>query len=232
MNGPRIMFTIPVLGGIPVTETITTTWLIILLLSCFAYFGTRNFEKLPKGLQNFVELIVDAVNKLVKQTMGEDKVGFAPYIGSIFLFLICANLVGLLGIRPPTADLNTTVGMALITFILVQFNGIRVKGLKGYLKGFLDPLPFLLPLNVIGELANPISLSFRLFGNIAGGMVITTLLYGFLSFLTTRFIGISIPILQVGIPAVLHIYFDLFTGVLQAFIFVMLTMVFISMAMD
>ncbi|OPJ55265.1 F0F1 ATP synthase subunit A [Alkalithermobacter paradoxus] len=232
MNGPKIMFTLPIFGGIPVTETITTSWIIIIFLTLFAYFGTKNFEKLPKGIQSFVELIVDAVNSLVKQTMGEDKVEFAPYIGSIFLFLICANLVGLLGLRPPTADLNTTVGMALMTFILVQLNGIRVKGLKGYLKGFLDPLPFLLPLNIIGELANPVSLSFRLFGNIAGGMVITSLLYGFLSFLSARFLGLSIPILQVGIPAVLHIYFDLFTGVLQAFIFVMLTMVFISIAMD
>ncbi len=225
MNGPKIMFTI---GGIPVTQTVTTSWLIMIALTLFAYFGTRKFDKLPRGLQNFVELLVDGIYTLVKQTMGEHNAKFAPYIGSLFLFFLCSNLMGLLGFRSPTADLNTTLGWALITFFMVQINGIKSKGIGGYLKGFLDPIPVMLPMNIIGELANPISLSFRPFGNIAGGMVIMVLLYRVLEFATMKAIGLSIPILQVGIPAVLHIYFDLFAGVLQAFIFVMLTMVFVS----
>jgi F-type H+-transporting ATPase subunit a len=115
----------------------------------------------------------------------------------------------------------------------VQVNGIRKKGFGSWLKGFAEPVPVILPLNIISEIANPISLSFRHFGNIAGGMVITSLLYGALSALTSAvFGGLTIPILQVGLPAFLSIYFDLFTSVMQAFIFSMLTMVFVSMAMD
>ncbi|SHJ85826.1 F0F1 ATP synthase subunit A [Tepidibacter formicigenes] len=230
MTGPKIMFTIPGLG-IPVSETVTTTWIIMIGLTLFAYFGTRKLEKVPKGFQNFVELIVDGLYSVVKQTMGEDKMRFAPYIGSLFLFFVCSNLIGLLGLRSPTTDLNTTLAWALITFFMVQYNGIKSKGLGGYLKGFLEPIPAMLPLNIVGELANPVSLSFRPFGNITGGMVIMMLLYQLLAYLS-GLIGIGIPILEVGIPAVLHIYFDLFSGVLQAFIFIMLTMVFISGAID
>ncbi len=109
--------------------------------------------------------------------------------------------------------------------------GIKSKGTGTYLKGFLEPFPALLPLNIIGELANPISLGFRLFGNIIGGLIIMNLLYGALAGLS-GYLGIPLPIFQAGIPAVLHIYFDLFAGLLQSFIFTMLTMVFVSMAMD
>ncbi|MCT4507606.1 MAG: F0F1 ATP synthase subunit A [Tepidibacter sp.] len=230
MNGPKIMFTIPN-TSIHVSETVTTTWIIMIGLTLFAYFGTRKFNKVPKGFQNFVELLVDGLYSIVKQTMGEDKMRFAPYIGSLFLFFMCSNLIGLLGLRSPTTDLNTTLAWAIITFGMVQYNGVKSKGLGGYLKGFLEPIPAMLPLNIVGELANPISLSFRPFGNITGGMVIMMLLYQLLAYLS-GLIGIGIPILQVGIPSVLHIYFDLFSGVLQAFIFIMLTMVFVSSAID
>lgn len=230
MNGPKIMFTIPN-TSIHVSETVTTTWIIMIGLTLFAYFGTKKFNKVPKGFQNFVELLVDGLYSIVKQTMGEDKMRFAPYIGSLFLFFMCSNLIGLLGLRSPTTDLNTTLAWAIITFAMVQYNGVKSKGLGGYLKGFLEPIPAMLPLNIVGELANPISLSFRPFGNITGGMVIMMLLYQLLAYLS-GLIGIGIPILQVGIPAVLHIYFDLFSGVLQAFIFIMLTMVFVSSAID
>ncbi|CAH2215010.1 F0F1 ATP synthase subunit A [Tepidibacter aestuarii] len=230
MNGPKIMFTIPGVN-IPVSETVTTTWLIMIGLTLFAYFGTRKFDKVPKGFQVFVESLVDGLYAIVKQTMGEDKMRFAPYIGSLFLFFMCSNLIGLLGLRSPTTDLNTTLAWALITFGMVQYNGVKSKGLGGYLKGFAEPIPAMLPLNIVGELANPISLSFRPFGNITGGMVIMMLLYQLLAYLS-GLIGIGIPILQVGIPSVLHIYFDLFSGVLQAFIFIMLTMVFVSGAID
>ena len=135
----------------------------------------------------------------------------------VCFYLFFSNLWGLLGMRPPTSDLSTTFAMALMTFLMVQYYGIKTGGIKNYLKGFLDPLPFLLPLNVIGELANPVSLSFRLFGNIVGGVIIMGLIYA------------ALPgLLQIGIPAVLHVYFDVFSGVLQAFIFVMLSMIFVS----
>ncbi|WP_099190047.1 F0F1 ATP synthase subunit A [Tepidibacter mesophilus] len=231
--GPKIIFTIPGLN-IPISETVTTTWAIMIVLTLFAYFGTRKLEKVPRGFQIIIEGIVGGLNGVVKQTMGEDKMRFAPYIGSLFLFFACSNLVTLTGLfgKSPTTDLNTTLAWALITFFMIHYNGVKSKGLGGYLKGFLDPMPAMLPLNIIGELATPISLSFRPFGNILGGSVIMALLYQFFGYLS-GLIGIEVfPILGVGIPAVLHIYFDLFSGVLQSFIFIMLTMVFVSNAID
>ncbi|RKD21981.1 ATP synthase F0 subcomplex A subunit [Caminicella sporogenes DSM 14501] len=228
--GPRVVFTIPG-TNIAVTETVTVTWFIMGLLALFSYFATRHFDKVPKKFQNFVEVLVEAVYNLTRQTMGENKMSFAPYMGTILIFLAIANIAGLFGLRPPTADVNTTLGLATITFFMIHLSGIKSKGIGGYLKGFLEPFPLLLPLNVIGELATPISLGFRLFGNIVGGFIIMNLLYGALGALSAK-LGIMVPIFQAGIPAPLHIYFDLFAGILQSFIFTMLTMVFVAMAMD
>jgi len=237
VNGPKILFNIPIFGGLPINETMVVSWLVMAVIILLAYLGTRKLERIPGKAQLVTEGYVSVVYSMVEQSMGKDKLGFAPYIGTLFAFSLFSSLSSLFGLRPPTADLNTTLGWALITFFLVQANGIRQKGLKGYLKGFMDPLPMLLPLNLISEISNPISLSFRHFGNIAGGMVITMLLYNFLAWLSSVVLGFipfidAIPLLQVGIPAVLSIYFDLFTSVLQAFIFCMLTMVFVAMAMD
>ncbi|QZY55521.1 F0F1 ATP synthase subunit A [Crassaminicella profunda] len=226
--GPKIVFEI---AGIPITETVTNTWIIMALLILFSFVATRKFEYMPRGLQNFVELLVDGIYKLTAQTMGKDKIGFAPYIGTLLIYLVCANLAGLFALRPPTADVNTTMGLALITFFMIHFFGMKKKGVGKYLKGFLDPIPIMLPMNIISELATPISLSFRLFGNIVGGLIIMSLLYGGLAGLGAK-IGLSMPIFQAAIPVPLHLYFDVFAGVLQSFIFSMLTMVFVSMAMD
>ncbi len=227
--GPNIVFTLP--GGIPVTETVTVTWFIMLVLAIFSYFASRNLKKVPSKFQSAVEVLVQSIYNLTKQTMGEDKIGFAPYMGTLLIFLAIANIAGLFGLRPPTADVNTTLGLAMITFVMIHGNGMKSKGVGEYLKGFLDPFPALLPLNVIGELATPISLGFRLFGNIVGGLIIMNLLYGALGTLSTS-LGINIPVFMTAIPAPLHIYFDLFAGILQSFIFTMLTMVFVAMAMD
>ncbi|SDJ89406.1 F0F1 ATP synthase subunit A [Natronincola ferrireducens] len=230
--GPKVIFEIPILGGIPITETVVNTWIIMIALTVLAILGGKTFKKVPRGKQNVVEVLVDAINKLTIQTMGEDKKFFGSYMGTLMIFLLFANLLGLLGLRPPTADINTTFALALLTFIMIHSFGVKRKGAGTYLKGFLEPMPFLLPLNIIGELATPISLSFRLFGNIVGGLIIMSLLYGGLIGLSSM-IGLGIfPIFQAGIPVVFHLYFDVFAGVLQSFIFVMLSMVFISIAMD
>jgi len=228
--GPRVVFEFG--NGIVITETVTVTWFIMFVLVVFSILATRNLQKVPKGMQIITEAIVDGINGLTKQTMGEHRINFAPYVGTLILFIMLANIAGLFGLRPPTADANTTLSLAIMTFFMIHGFGIISKGLGGYLKGFLEPMWFLLPLNIIGELATPISLGFRLFGNIVGGMIIMGLLYGALGGLTTFLFGINIPFLQVGIPAFLHIYFDLFAGLLQSFIFTMLTMVFVSIAMD
>lgn len=227
--GPIVVFEI---FGIPITQTVTTTWFIMAVLIVFAFVATRKLEKIPKGIQNIAEIIVDTINGLTKQTMGEANAGFAPYIGTLLMFLALANIAGLFGLRPPTADVNTTMGLAIMTFVMIHFFGAKAKGPINYLKGFFEPFALLLPLNIMGELATPISLSFRLFGNIVGGLIIMDLLYGALGGLGTKLIGINIPIFQVGLPVLLHIYFDMFAGILQSFIFTMLTMVFISIATE
>ncbi len=238
--GPRIVWDsgwkvpgLEFLGTFQITETVTITWLIMVGLIVFSMLSTRKLKKLPKRLQLVLEILVGAINNLTTQTMGEDKKKFAPYMGTLLLFLAVANLSGLIGLRPPTADVNTTIGLALITFTMIHVNGVRKKGVGKYLKGFTEPFIPLLPLNIIGELATPISLGFRLFGNIIGGLIIMNLIYGALAGLSSMIFGPSmLPIFQAGVPAVLHVYFDLFAGVLQSFIFTMLTMVYVAMAMD
>ena len=158
MNGPKILFEIPIFGGLPINQTMLSSWIVMATIIILAYLGTKKLEKIPGKAQLVAEGYVGAVYGLVEQTMGKDKLEFAPYIGTLFAFSFFSSMSSLVGLRPPTADLNTTLGWALITFFLVQGNGIRKKGVIGYLKGFLDPLPLLLPLNIISEIANPISL--------------------------------------------------------------------------
>lgn len=215
---PEVVFTFKFLGAtVEVTETVTVTWFIMLLLILFSWFAGKRLETVPKGFSNAVEILVETMDWLVKSTMGEKHRGFMPYIGTLVLYLVVANLIGLIALRPPTADLSTTLALSTITFALTQYYGIRSKGLLNYLKGFVEPIPIMLPMNIIGEIANPFSLAFRLFGNILGGSIIVALLYS------------VAPIL---VPVPLHLYFDVFAGVLQTFIFSMLTMTFIAMAMD
>ena len=222
MNGPQIVFSFTFLGEvIPVSQTVVTTWFIMLLLTIFSVTMGRKLKKEPTKRQAIAELIVDAIYDLTEQTMGKKFIKFAPYIGTILIFIGVCNISGLFGFRPPTADLNTTMALALMTFVIVHVTGIRMKGIGGYLKGFLEPMPFLLPLNILGEISTPISLSFRLFGNMVGGLIIMGLVYQMMGFVAL-----------IPIPAVLHMYFDLFAGLLQSFIFTMLTMVFISLAGD
>ena len=238
MNGPKILFELPILGGIPVTETIRNMWVIMAIIVGACIYLTRNLEVRPtKKRQIIAEKLVGMLNGFVNDTMGPGHDKFIPYIGALFTMSICGSLSSLFGVRPYTADLSVTLGWALVTFCMVQFTSIKTKGALGWLKGFLDPVPFMLPLNLVSEIANPISIAFRHFGNIAAGMVITSLLYGALAALSSFVLGFipnafinSIPIFQLGIPAVLSVYFDLFTSFLQAYIITMLTMVFVSSA--
>lgn len=204
-----------------VPDTIINVWLVVIALLVFGYIVKKKIEqadvdKAPSGFLNVVELIVESVEGLVVQNMGEAGKPFTPYILTLMAFLLIANLSGLIGLTPPTSDYSVTLTLALITFVLTQFFGIRTNGIGGYIKGFAEPMAFLTPLNILGELANPVSLSFRLFGNVLSGAIIMTLLYGALGYIA--------PL----ITPPLHAYFDLFSGVLQTFIFGMLTMIFIG----
>lgn len=205
-----------VILGVPITETYLVTWYVMIALIVFAIVATRNMKEVPTGVQNIAELIVETVNGLVKSTMGERHMHFAPYIGTVFMFVLLCNLSGMLGFRPPTADLNTTFALSMLTFFMVQYG--KITTLKGnYIKSYFEPIAILFPINIIGDVALPISLAFRLFGNLTGGMIIMALIYSALGWFAV-----------IPITSVLHIYFDLFSSVLQSFIFVMLTMVFVS----
>ncbi len=240
VHGPKILFEIPVLGGIKITETIVNAWIIMAVITLVCFFLGRNLKvRNPSKRQIVAEKAVTMITNLVKDVMGERNVGYAPYIGTLLMFSAVSSLSSLTGLRPPTADLATTLGWALVTFFMVQAVNIKHHGVGGWLKGFTKPIFVMTPMNIISELANPISMSFRHFGNIAAGMVITSLIYGALAALSSFILGwipnefiATIPIFQVGLPALLSIYFDLFTSCLQAYIFCMLTMVFVSGAQE
>ncbi len=236
VKGPEILFEIPVLGGIPITETIFNGWLVVAAISIVCFFLGRNLSvRNPSKRQIVAEKLVLTLSGLVENTMGKNNMFFLPYIGALFSYSILSSLSGLLGLRAPTGDINTTFGFALIAFFLIQFFNIKNKGVLGWLKGFAEPVAFLTPLNIISEIANPISMAFRHFGNIASGLVITGLIYGALAGLSKVVLGWipvigSIPFLQAGLPAILSIYFDVFTSFLQAYIISMLTMVYVGSA--
>lgn len=240
MEGPKIVFTIPIFGGIYITETIILGWIIIVLITSVCIWMTHGMKKIPtKKKQVVAELIVTTVNNLVKNSMGKHMMGYAPYIAALFSFSVCGSWIGLFGVRSMTADINVTMAWALITFGLITFNKFKSNGFLGYFKGYTEPVVFMTPLNIISEFATPLSMGFRHFGNVAGGMVITSLIYTALATLSkavhldfTLFGGLKLDVLAIGIPAVLSVYFDLFSGFMQGFIFIMLTMAFTGMAAE
>lgn len=167
----------------------------------------------PGGFQNAVELIVEMLDGMVHGSMGKNGIPYRNYIGTLFIFLLISNISGLLGLRPPTADYGVTFPLGVITFFIIQTNNIRYNKFGAFTELF-KPLPFLFPINLIGEIAVPFSLSLRLFGNVLSGTVIMALLYGLLSNVAIAW------------PGFLHIYFDIFSGAIQTYVFCMLTMVF------
>ncbi|MDO5560221.1 MAG: F0F1 ATP synthase subunit A [Oscillospiraceae bacterium] len=225
VTGPKISFEV---FGIKVTETVVISWIVMAIIIGLILFLTHNMSlKKPGKRQIIAEWIVTTFNNLVKDSMGKRNVHYAPYMTTIFMFSIFGSLISLIGLRPVTGDYNTTLAWALITFIMIQVCKIKNDGFIGYLKGFTQPIKLLTPLNIISEIATPVSMSFRHFGNIASGIVITQLLYYALT-AASNAIGLSFPVFAVAVPSVLSVYFDLFTGFMQAFIFTMLSMAYIG----
>jgi len=198
-----------------ITQTIVNTWLIMLFLIGLAVFlriKLRKMEEVPRGLQNVVELVIEASDGFVTSMAGEKARFVGGWFFVAFTFILVSNLSGVLGLRPPTADWATTMAMALCTFIIIQIAGMHGKGAR-YLLAFINPL------NIIGELARPVSLSLRLFGNVLAGLIIMTLLYT-LAPLPARIV----------LPVFLHVYFDVFMGFLQTYVFCALSEAFVSSA--
>ena len=283
VTGAFIYFTIPILGGIPITQTTVSSLIVAIVVILASIRLGKNLKKRPDGMQVLVEKGVTMLYDMVGESMGEHNLHWAPFIGTIFLSSILGSLIGMTGfLRSSTADLSCTLTWAVLVSLIIWYNGIRNNGFLGWLKGFTEPIVVMTPMNVISEIAQPVSMAFRHFGNVAGGGVITSILYVALSMLSTFVLGAianprivpavllavgaglfvlsrkrthkklhaavgvicavlglfgllqaiglleGVPVLALGIPAVLSCYFDIFSGFVQAYVFMLLTMVYIG----
>ncbi|MBR5267121.1 MAG: F0F1 ATP synthase subunit A [Lachnospiraceae bacterium] len=281
VTGAFVYFTIPIFGGIPITQTAVSSWIVTILLITACIKLGKNLQKRPTGVQVLVEKGVALIYDLTISAMGAHNADWAPLMGTIFLCSVGGSLIGLTGfLRSATADLSCTLVWALMVSVIIWYNNIKNNGVVGWLKGFAEPIAVMTPMNVISEIAQPISMAFRHFGNIAGGGVINSIIYTAFSMLSTLVLGLiasqgwlvgailmavgaalwivkkdklgfkifgavsfvlglfgilqamgilsGIPILSFGIPAVLSCYFDIFSGCVQALVFTLLSMVYIS----
>ena len=284
IGGAFVYFTIPILGGIPITQTTVSSFLVMLIVVAASIVLGKNLKKRPGGVQVLVEKGVGMLYGMVSETMGEHNLYWTPFIGAIFLSSILGSFIGLTGfLRSSTADLSCTLVWAVMVSVITWYNSIKRNGVAGWLKGFTEPIVVMTPMNIISEIAQPVSMAFRHFGNVAGGGVITTILYTALSMLSSAVLGAiassglavtsvllavgaallalfkwksrkkryamigaicfalgvfgllqatgvlsGVPILALGIPAVLSCYFDIFSGFVQAYVFTLLTMVYIG----
>ena len=283
VTGAFVYFTIPIFGGIPITQT-TVSFLIVTVLLCWAcIFLGKGLKKRPDGKQVLVEKGVMMLRNMVVETMGEHNAHWTPFIATIFLSSLCSTLIGLTGfLRSATADLSCVAVWAVMVSVIIWYHSIKNLGFLGWLKGFTQPIAVMTPMNVVSEIAQPVSMAFRHFGNVAGGGVITSIIYAALSAASTMIMNLiagsgvlvsvvllalcvglvllwtkkrkllwlivgivsgvlgvfgllqvtgilsGVPILSYGVPAVLSCYFDLFSGFVQAYVFSLLTMVYIS----
>lgn len=245
VHGAKVLLDIPALGGPVITETVVNTWIVMAVIVGLCLFLTHNMQVHARTKRQIIaEFIVKKVNAMVGENMGENflRIGYAPLIAAIMGLSALCSLSSMIGMYAPTSDLSTLLGWSLMVFVLITYNKFKSGGVLGYFKGYLEPIPILLPFNIISEVATPLSMAFRHFGNIASGSVITGLIYAALASLSAAIFHLipgvvgqtlaQIPLFQVGIPAVFSIYFDLFSSCLQAFIFCMLTMMYIGSAAE
>lgn len=235
ISGARIYFTIPMpLQNLPITESQVNSAIVVVSLFFVCLYFTHGLSvKAKLKRQIIAEWLVEKTYSLVKANMGEYFKNFAPFIGAIMGLSAFSSLLTLLGMYAPTSDINIVGGWAILVFILITYYKFKCGPIK-YIKSFGDPVPFLAPLNIISEVATPVSMAFRHYGNILSGSVIGVLVATALQGLSNIVLGWlpgflgRFPLLQIGLPAILSLYFDLFSGLLQAFIFAMLTMLYIS----
>ena len=235
ITGAAIFFTIPMpLMDLPITESQVNSWLVILSIFFLCLYFTRGLSEKPTNKRQLAaEWVIETTQKLVKTNMGGHFMSFAPFIAAIIGLSAFSSLITLLGLFPPTSDMNVIAGWAVLVFILITYYKMKC-GFVHYLKSFTEPLAFFAPMNIISEFATPVSMAFRHYGNVMSGSVIAVLVASGLQGLSGIIFGWlpgkigEFPFLQIGIPAVLSVYFDLFSSCLQAFIFAMLTMLYVS----
>ena len=206
---------------IDIVPEVVMQWITILIIAAVAIWSTRNMKLRPNKKQVVVESIYTTFKNVVTANMGEEFLDIIPFIGSLAVFLLFMNLIGLIGLPVPTKSFSVTVGVALITFYMVQYYTIRKYGLKSYFRGYTVPLAIITPINILERIMLPVSLALRLFGNILAATFLVELCYEALGH-----VGF---IAQLGIPIPLHAYFDIFDGGIQTVIFIMLTMINIKM---
>lgn len=283
VEGAFVYFTIPIFGGIPITQTTVSSCLVTALLIFACIKIGKNLQKRPGPVQVLAEKGVSMIYDLTISAMGAHNAHWAPFMGTIFLSSICGSFIGLTGfLRSVTADLSCTLVWAIMVSVIIWYNNIKNNGFVGWLKGFTEPIVVMTPMNIVSEIAQPVSMAFRHFGNVAGGGVITSILYTAFALLSSTVLnavaacgwlmgvimmavgaalllagskkgklalkilgGVSIaiglfgllqalnilsgvPILSLGIPAVLSVYFDVFSGFVQALVFTLLSMVYIA----
>lgn len=236
VSGAKIFFTVPMPGqDLPITESQINSWLVLITLTGLCLFLTRGLKETPESKRQLIaEWIVLTAQDFTIGSMGERFAGFAPFVAAILGLSSFSSLISLFGLFPPTSDVNVVAGWAVLVFVLITHYKLK-GGVGNYLKGFTEPFAVFTPFNIISEFATPVSMTFRHYGNILSGTVISTLVLAGLQGLSSLllswlpgFLG-KIPWLQIGLPGILSIYFDLFSGCLQAFIFAMLTMLNITM---
>ena len=284
ITGAYIYFTIPIFGGIPVTQTMLSQLIITIALCCaFVILGKGLSKEKPSGRQVLVEKGISMLQNLVTESMGPQNVHWTPFVATIFLSSLLGSYIGLTGfLRSTTADLSCVIVWAVMVTVIIWYNNIKNNGFLGWLKGFTEPIAVMTPMNIVSEIAQPVSMAFRHFGNVAGGGVISALLYAALTLASTALLNLitasgwavsgvlvaagillivvwlrqrkkaplifgilsgilglcgllqatgllsGIPILTYGIPAVLSCYFDIFSGFIQAYVFTLLTVIYIA----
>lgn len=205
--------------------TIIMTWVVIAILVALALFLRRSLrqdtQEKPNRVQAFLDVLIDLLQKQLTSSFASERLAreLFPFVSALFLFVLCSNWLSVIPyMESPTKDLNVTISLALLVFVMSQFFAIRAKGGMKYLKKFIEPYAFMLPLNVVGELARPVSHAFRLFGNIFGGSILITV--------------VSVKFAPVIVPAGLNIYYGLFSGGVQAFVFAILAVAYINVAVE
>lgn len=202
---------------IDITPEIVVQWGIIALIAILSWWATRNLSIKPGKKQTVVETIYTSLVGIIKSNVGEKYLDILPFIGTIAVYIFMMNMVGLVGLIPPTKNFSVTVALGLISFFMVQSYAIKGHGIGGYVKGYIHPVAIMLPINLLERVMFPVSLALRLFGNVLAATFLVELVY--------ESLGKVAWIAQIGLPIPLHGYFDIFDGVIQVVIFVMLTMI-------
>lgn len=212
------VFTIPIFGGIPISEAIVVTWIIMALvvIVCIGLVRNLSVENVSKK-QLVLETAVGGIHNFFEDILGKEGKAYIPYLITVTVYIGIANLIGLLGFKPPTKDLNVTAALAVMSILLIEYAGVRQKGVKKWVKSFAEPMPIITPINILELFIKPLSLCMRLFGNVLGAFVVMELLK---------------IIMPVFLPIPFSIYFDIFDGLIQAYVFVFLTSLFLKESME